>query len=389
MKLCIDLTPLTPNPSGVGIYVLNLVSALQKLQATENFHLSGFYQPRLAAWLQGKWKTPAYFQTDLHLQIDSTVFPCPVRVSNRLVVSSPTLLSHLLTRLPSPPDVLHGTNYSVVPWPNCRKVITIYDLSFIRYPQFADRVSQSYGQQLRYYLPYADLILTISESAKQDIIEYFNLSPEKVIVTYLASRYDGNLPTKSTPKVTTTTLSKNLDRPYILFVGTLEPRKNLVTLISAFNHLKERCKIDHNLILVGRRGWKYNPIFEAIKESPWQSFIHHFNYLPNHQLEVLYKCADVFVFPSYYEGFGLPLLEAMALGCPVITSNAASLPEVAGEAALLVSPKDLEGWFEAIKQVIFNPSLRQSLIDLGYQQAQRFSWEKTAIATLNAYRSVL
>jgi glycosyltransferase involved in cell wall biosynthesis len=181
----------------------------------------------------------------------------------------------------------------------------------------------------------------------------------------------------------------DFSQPYLLFVSTIEPRKNIQTLINAFNLLKQTVKLDHHLVLIGRKGWHYQPIFAAIENSPWTHHIHHLNYLSDEDVAFFYSKADVFVYPSHYEGFGLPVLEAMTLGAPVVTSNTSSLPEVAGDAALLIDPNDPMELAEAILKVISGSQFRQDLIHKGKARAKLFSWERTAKETLNAYKSLL
>ncbi|MHC5719148.1 MAG: glycosyltransferase family 4 protein, partial [Nostoc sp.] len=167
------------------------------------------------------------------------------------------------------------------------------------------------------------------------------------------------------------------------------PRKNINAIISAFNFLKNRYKIEHQLVLIGKKGWNYQPIFTAIENSPWKNEIHHLDYLSNELVVLFYSIADVFVYPSHYEGFGLPVLEAMTLGAPVVTSNTSSIPEVTGDAAILIDPDDYMQLAEAILQVISDSQLRQDLINKGKIRANLFSWERTAEQTLKAYRSIL
>jgi glycosyltransferase involved in cell wall biosynthesis len=162
-----------------------------------------------------------------------------------------------------------------------------------------------------------------------------------------------------------------------------------VRLIQAFDQLKATHRVDHHLVLVGQKGWQFDPIFEAIAASPWQHHICHLNYLSDAEVAYCYANADVFAYPSLYEGFGLPVLEAMTLGCPVVTANTSSLPEVAGDAALMIDPTSVEELAAALWQVIGNRTQRQTMIQQGYQQAAQFSWTRTAKATLAAYRSLL
>ena len=389
IKVVVEVTPVLPKPSGVGLYVLNLLAALQPLQEPEGFELGLAYQPSLKNWLRGNLAVP-----EVLAHYDNiAVLPLPVRLLNRLAqLPGRPLMARLEQRF-GQPDIYHGTNYAVYPCRHSRRIISIYDLSFMRYPNYVTAVVRTYTQRVKQCLAWTDLVITISESSKRDIVELLGVPPEKVWVTPLASRYASD--TQGGERVL-----KPLDlgdspgdlfrnRPYILFVSTLEPRKNVVRLIQAFDLLKSEHRVDHQLLLVGQKGWQYESIFEAIAASPWQHHIRHLDYLSDAEVAYCYAQADVFAYPSLYEGFGLPVLEAMMLGCPVVTANTSSLPEVAGEAALMVDPTSVEALAEALWQVISDRGQRQAMITKGYQQAATFSWNRTAKSTLAAYRSLL
>jgi glycosyltransferase involved in cell wall biosynthesis len=157
-------------------------------------------------------------------------------------------------------------------------------------------------------------------------------------------------------------------------------------LIEAFDGLKSQYQIEHDLVLIGQKGWLYEPIFERIERSPYRHQIHHLNYLPDEAVIEFYRHADVFVYPSHYEGFGLPVLEAMTLGTPVVCSNNSSLPEVAGDAAIMIDADDAIQIAEGIWKIIDNRNFREQLIQRGYDRAQQFTWRNTAVETLRAYR---
>jgi len=380
-RVVIEATPVLPKPSGVGLYVLNLQWALRSLQESENFSLGLAYQPSLKNWLRGNLALPEV----LAGYDDVAVLPVPVRLLNLFAqVPNNPILGQLEHRFGAP-DIYHGTNYAVYPCRHSLRAMTIYDLSFLRYPQYVTAVVRTYSQRVRQCLRWTDLVLTISDSSKRDIVECLGVPPERVWVTPLASRYAADT-LGGSQDMTAVELG---DRPYILFVSTLEPRKNVVRLIQAFERLKTDHRIDHELVLVGQKGWQFEPIFEAIAASPWQHHIRHLDYLSDAEVAYCYANADVFAYPSLYEGFGLPVLEAMTLGCPVVTASTSSLPEVAGDAALLVDPTSVEELAEALWQVIGDRTLRQSLIAQGHRQAAKFSWTCTAKATLDAYRSLL
>lgn len=381
-RLAIDASSVTPQPSGIGFYVINLLNQLQYLASSHHFILDIIYQPRLKNWLQWDRTLPPNLQSYPYSYI-----PLPLRLSNRLLDYIPHLFPTLFESRLHRPNVIHGPAYTIFPYRHSRKVLTIFDVTFAKYPQYTDKVAQYYSVQVRKCLQWTDLVLTISENSKRDIVEYFQYDPNKIWVTPLASRYSsGDVINIQDHQYCSSLLQKT---PYLLFVSTIEPRKNITTLISAFNHLKNHYHIPHNLILIGKKGWKYNPIFQAISDSPYRGAIHHLDYLPDHELPSYYCNAAAFIYPSHYEGFGLPVLEAMTLGAPVITSNTSSLPEVAGNAAILINPEDPQQLASAILQVIEDESLRKSLIEKGHRQATKFSWERTALETLEAYRSLL
>ncbi len=385
IKISIDSTPLGPQPSGVGFHVAHLIAALQNLQEKEDFQLSIFYQPGFLNWLFGRHQPPSSleeFKLDLETGRYQTLW-LPARISNPLMKQFPELLSLCLQASMETPDVFHGTNYTTLPWGNSLKVMNIYDVTFLKYPDYVDSVVATYEEQVRQCLKYTDLVITSAESSKQDIAEYLNFDPDRICVTSLASRYSN----QSLPQLAASGIK--LSKDYILFVSTLEPRKNIPALIQAFNHLKSKHKIDHCLFLVGRKGWSYDPIFNAINQSPWRKDIYHLGYLPDELVVWLYTNASVFAYPSYYEGFGLPILEAMTLGAPVVTSNTSSLPEVAGDAALLVDPNDWEQLAEAILRVISDTQLRHELVRKGKERAKLYSWHNTALETLKIYRRFL
>ncbi len=381
MKVVIEATPVLPKPSGVGLYVLNLLIALGKLGKVEDLELGITYQPSLRNWALGNWAIPEMI---LH-QGKASLTPLPTRLINLLAVIPNNLLLEWVEERFQKPDIYHGTNYAVYPCRHSLRVMNIYDLSFIRNPEYVTSIVRTYVQRVNQCLLWTDLVVTISESSKRDIVEFLRVPPDRVWVTPLASRYatdtqGGNREMQAVDLG---------DRPFILFVSTLEPRKNVVRLIQAFDQLKTDRRIDHQLVLVGQKGWQFESIFEAIAASPWQHHIRHLDYLSDAEVAYCYAQADVFAYPSLYEGFGLPVLEAMTLGCPVVTSNTSSLPEVAGNAALLVEPTSVGDLAEALGQVIGDRTLRQFLIDQGHRQAAEFSWSRTAQATLSAYRSLL
>ena len=385
LKIVVDATPITPQPSGVGLYVANLIAHLWQLQQPENFELGIVYQPSFKNWVQRNLAFPGSLQQYPACYL----LPFPVRVTNFLLKHFPQAFPLWLEKYAHYPDLIHGTNFNVFPYKKSLKVITLYDLTFLRYPEYVDQVVANYAPRVKKCLQWTDLVITISQSTKQDAINYLQISPDKIHVTPLASRYYPNYLSLEIQEKLKQSCEYDFSVPYILFVSTIEPRKNITTLITAFNYLKQKYKIEHNLVLIGKKGWRYEPVFQMIAESTYQKNIYHLDYLSDDLVALFYTLAEVFVYPSHYEGFGLPVLEAMNLGAPVIASNTSSLPEVVGDAGLLINPDDPIVLAEAVLQVISNSQLQQDLTIKGQKRAQNFSWHKTAEETLKAYAKII
>ena len=386
LKIAIDATPIRGQLSGIGFYTLNLIQALHPLQTAENFQLQVYFQPSVKHWLTGQW------QADRRLSFikNPCCLPLPVTLTTPLISFPNPLLGYLESRLKQP-DIIHGTDHFVFPARHSLQVMTIHDLTFLKYPEFVPKIVTTYGDRLRACLKTTQAVITFAESTKQDLVQLLQIEPQKIYITPQASRYphDYQAP-QALPELETLKQQVNhsFQQPYFLFVGTLEPRKNLVNLITAFNLFKTHQPSDHQLILIGQLGWQYEAILNAQQASPFCQEIHHLHYLSNDQVAWFYQNAQAFIYPSFYEGFGLPVIEAMTLGCPVITSHRSSLPEVTGEAALLINPDRPQDITQAMTQISLQPSLRATLRQRGLARSQQFSWEKTAQMTLAVYQTL-
>jgi glycosyltransferase involved in cell wall biosynthesis len=283
-------------------------------------------------------------------------------------------------------DLVHCTTpygtFAPSRYPN---VITICDVTPLIYPGTHGRMNVWHH---RYLLPgilkRAAAIVTISESSRRDIVRIFGVPEEKVTVTYLAadSRY------RPEPEGTPGEEVARLPRPYLLNVGTLEPRKNLDGLLRAFALARHR-GIPHKLVVTGARGWGKSRLAALVQELDLGESVIFTGFVEDHDLPHLYAGADFFVYPSLYEGFGLPPLEAMACGVPVITSNVSSLPEVTGDAALLIDPASDGELADAMVRLAGDAGLRDDLRARGLVRAGLFSWQKAAQETLEVYRRVV
>lgn len=275
------------------------------------------------------------------------------------------------------PDIFFTPTHYAPRFSPIPTAISIMDLSFIHFPElFAKKDLYQLVNWTKYSVKNASKIFTISQSSKDDIIDVYGIEDKKIFVTYPGIKEGTNAKI-----LTMDDLRKKfgIDKDYILFVGTLQPRKNIVKLIEAFSKIERENLI---LIIVGKKGWLYEDILSAPQKFGVGERVKFLDFVEDKDLPSLYKNALCFVLPSLYEGFGLPVLEAMKYGCPVLTSNVSSLPEAGGDAAIYFDPTDAEDIASKIQKVISNPKLRQELIEKGYNQIKKFSWEKTAKETL-------
>jgi glycosyltransferase involved in cell wall biosynthesis len=283
-------------------------------------------------------------------------------------------------------DLLHSPDFIPPAAGAKRRVITVHDLNFFYYPQFLTAESRRYYLgQIEWAVQAADHILADSHHTRQDLMERLHVPADKVKTVHLAAN-PVYAQARLAEQVEQLLARHNLPRGYLLFVGTLEPRKNVPGLIKAYYQLRQETAVDVPLVLAGRKGWLYDEIFATIDELELRPYVHHLENLPDEEVACLYAAAGLLALPSHYEGFGLPVLEAMHNGCPVICSNRGSLPEVAGTAGLLLEPDDTDGWVAAVQRVLGDSELRYEMIEKGYRQAQGFTWQKTAEATLAIYR---
>ncbi len=273
------------------------------------------------------------------------------------------------------PDVFFTPSHYAPRFAFLKTAISIMDLSYIHFPGlFRKEDLYQLTNWTKYSAKNAKLVFTISKSSKDDIIREYNLDSKRVVVTYPGIRQIKSMKNTDLKKF-------NITKKYILFVGTLQPRKNISRLIEAFSKIEKK---DIDLVIVGKKGWLYEQILATPKKLDIEKRVKFLDFVTNEDLPSLYRNAQVFVLPSLYEGFGLPVLEAMKYGCPVITSNISSLPEAGGDAAVYVNPEDVNDITEKINKVLRDESLRKEMIKKGENQVKKFSWEKTAKQTLSA-----
>lgn len=283
-------------------------------------------------------------------------------------------------------DVFHATNYFLPPVSAARTVVTIHDLAFLAVPELCSpKIVGPFSRGVRRFCHQADAVIADSRSTKRDVERFLDVDPKKITVAPIA--VDDALQAMD-PGEAARLLEERfgLRLPFLLFVSTLEPRKNVVGLIRAFELLAK--DFSHSLVLVGATGWNSQKLISAIEQSEFSERIMRPGFVSSDELEAFYSAADAFVFPTHYEGFGLPLLEALVCGCPVVTADNSSVREVAGEGALYADSRDVEGFAALVAQVLSDAALRESLIAKGKEHAAGFSWERCARTTLDVYRKV-
>jgi glycosyltransferase involved in cell wall biosynthesis len=269
----------------------------------------------------------------------------------------------------------------ISPWPT---VITVYDLSFVHYPAAFPAGRRNYLRLMaRHSCRRADRVIAISESTRRDIVKQWGVPADKITVAYPG--VGDEFGPRPAEEVAAFRQRRELPERFILHVGTLQPRKNLVRLIQAYRRLGSEVK----LVLAGGRGWLYQEILAEIERHQLKNDVLLAGYLPEEELALWYNAAAVLAYPSLYEGFGFPVVEAMACGIPVVTSTVSSMPEAAGDAALLVDPHDCDALADALHQALEDQGARELMRTKGFQQAAKFSWNRTAVETVSAYQQVL
>ena len=287
-------------------------------------------------------------------------------------------------------DLFHAPHYVLPPLTPCRSVVTIHDCIHLRFPQYLpSRLGYAYARGSLWIAAHrSGHICTVSEASKRDILDYFRVPESKISVIYNAidERFHEE---PSDDEVTRVRERYQLNDPFILYAGNIKPHKNLERLIEAFHHMR-RGELEHvKLLIIGDEISKYATLRRAVHRYKLHKHVRFFGFVPDATLAILYRLAGVFVFPSLYEGFGLPPLEAMASGTPVITSNVSSLPEVVGDAAVLIDPYQPEEIADAMQRVLLDEGLRNDLRARGLARVRDFSWQRSATRVREIYDEVL
>ncbi len=370
MKFAIDIQSAVTQKAGVGRYTRELVE-----------HVAAAIEPLDELALP-------YFD----FRRGAVPFPVPKATMHpvRWIPGRAVQASWRFLRLPpydllcGKADLYHFPNFIIPPLWRGKAVVTIHDLAFMRYPQFAeDRNVKYLNSNIRRTARRADAIITVSRFSAQEVETYLHVPPERIFPIHHG--IDTRFRRPDEHSIRSALASLGLDRPYLLTVGTIEPRKNIPHLIRVFETLNT---FDGDLVIVGGKGWKYEPILDRIRQSPRAANIRCMGYAGDDALPALYAGATVFLLASFYEGFGFPPVEAMACGTPVVSSTGGSLEEVLGDGAALLDHFDVDRWAETVRQAIGDTTFRQGLIERGARQADRYTWRDTARRTLDIYRQV-
>ena len=381
MRIGIDCSLVPGERTGIGQYCYQLVHALSRIDSDNRYLLYPVFYYTFH---------PHYRQVSLprtaNMQMALQRLP-PFLVRALRHSRSPWFIREWLL---GQVDIVHGTSFSAPRFrdPHKRLVMTIYDLSFLVHPEFHQEENVRHALQgTRETLARADAIIAISRATRQDLIDRLHAPADRIVVTQLAagSQY---VRVEDSRRKTQVREKYRLPSDFILCVGSIEPRKNIARLLQAYARLTSARQTGVQLVIAGGTGWLNTDIYSTVRRLGLETQVHFIGYVEENDLPVVYSLAAVFVYPSLYEGFGLPVLEAMQCGVPVLTSNVSSLPEVAGDAALLVTPTEVDDIAYGLKRLLEDADLRAELRARGYQRAREFSWERCARETLAVYKNV-
>ncbi|NOU66736.1 glycosyltransferase [Paenibacillus sp. LMG 31461] len=352
------------NRTGTGRYTYNLVRELVKKDVDSYYSLGEFYEEGL-------------FHKSKQIQID--IPHSSVEYANKLLALNGQM--HDL-------DLLYSPFFPIPERRAFKGVLTVLDVIQLRFPELFVN-NTLFDRYIRSSIKTVDHVIAISQATKNDIMEFFNVEDEKISVIYPGIDPIFEKVISNTGQDTAILNKYKINMPYILSVCTIEPRKNLSRTLAAYELVRKRTKEKMALVLVGGLGWDYQKLLQELQQFEFKEDIIMTGFAPDEELPALYRNAEVFVYPSLFEGFGLPILEAMACGVPVVTSFNSSLPEVGGDAVVYCNPYEAESIAEAIISVVLSPTKRQELIALGHSRAKLFTYKDAATRTHELFQSIL
>ncbi len=375
MRIAIDVRPTVGHFAGIGKYTYNLVKEIAKLDRENEYLLYSFFLKPFSSDIEELAKSQPNFSLKAS------------RIPGRLMRFFWDYLKIPIEPFLGEVDVFHITNYLIPYIRRAKLLVTIYDITPVLSPEYHNRYTRTYvKEKILFAAKKADRIIAISQHTKRDLIQTLGV-PEDLIAVIYGGVGEQFQPIKNQEVLNRVKERYNIKDKYLLFLGTLEPRKNIPGLIRAFHKIKDRFP-NYQLVIAGKRGWKFQEIFKTVEELRLEDRVIFTGYLPEEDIPSLYSGAELFIYPTLYEGFGFPPLEAMACGTPVITSNLSSLPEVVGEGGILIDPNNIDELSRAMESVLADENLRKGLREKGLRQAAKFSWERCARDTLKVYREV-
>lgn len=356
-----------PQKTGVEVYAAKLIEKLAEQDRINTYVLYFRTQPQ--DWF---YKLPPNFKIKI---MPFPKFWTQIRLSWEMVWHKVDVLVILASALPF--------------WHPKNSVVTVHDIAFEFFPEAFPPFMRNYLKwSTRFAVRRAAKVIAVSESTKKDLVKYYQIAPEKIEVIHLGFDGRGFRPTVYAETQPVLDKFGLIYQKYVLFIGTMQPRKNIIRLVDAFIKLKNDNHIEEKLVVVGKKGWLWQPIERKLKASGLSNEVVVLDYLDQTDLQAVLAGASLLTLPALYEGFGLPPLEAMASGVPVVVSNISSLPEVVGDAGRLVNPNSADSIAEGLLEVLQDKELKERMIKKGLNRARDFSWEKTAKETVKLLESL-
>lgn len=355
-----------PNPTGVERYAAELIKNFARLDSRNEYIL--YFRTKPEDWF---YHLPGNFKLKV---IPFPKFWTQLRISWEMITH--------------PVDVLFIPASALPLWHPKRSVTTVHDVAWKIYPQAFTTFMRNYLEwSAKFAINSAAKVIAVSEATKKDLGKFYGAKPEKVTVTHLG--LDSSFRPMNYEQVQPVLDKYGLVyQKYVLFLGTIQPRKNIIRLVEAFQKLRKQNHIEEKLAIFGVRGWLWEPILKKIKMAGLDGSIKYYDYAPSEDLPYIIAGAKLLTLPALYEGFGLPPLEAMASGVPVVVSDVSSLPEVVGDAGVLVDPNSVDSIAEGLLKVLMNNNLREEMVAKGLERAREFSWENTARKTLEVFKEL-
>jgi len=368
LRIAIDVRKL--HDYGIGTYIRNLVTHLNRLDSTTEYIL--LCKPDDQTFASGLGENFRLVSQPAGPYSISEQIRIPIQLKREAI------------------DLFHAPHYTLPALTPCRSIVTIHDCIHLRFPQYLpNRLAHGYARAALWTATHrSDRVLTVSEASKQDILTFFDIPADKI--TVIPNAIDDCFfvppPDKNIERIRE---RYQLQAPFLLYVGNVHPHKNLERLLDAFYKVRSLGHDDLTLLIIGDDITRYAKLRRAVHRYQLHRYVRFLGFVPNETLRVLYHLARAFVFPSLYEGFGLPPLEAMASGTAVVTSNVSSLPEVTGDAAILVDPHSQDAIAGGICRVLEDNVFREELVTKGQARAKQFSWDRSIQHTLEIYRETL